>query len=404
MKRADRGDQTSSAWVFPGGLIEASDADCHDLCAGIGDAAASATLGVDQGGLDFYVAAIRECFEEAGLLFAVAPDGEVPVAGELGAQLAACRAALHQGQRKLTDVCAEFGLRLAADQLHYIGHWVTPLGLPKRFNTRFFLAVAPPGQVSMHDAIETLEHVWLPAAAALAPEDTRKMLRVTRSIIELVGEFRDMAALLNWAASPRQVERVMQRRAMNSAGPVSVMPHEPAFDEIGRLDPEGQGTTWCELRAHVPVRLSPHLLRIHWHNEGNGNTYLIGDEADGWVVVDPGPRLASHLDSIVSATAGNIQSILLTDGTVAEGASVLAERTGAPVMKATLPGRVLVSSNKLTVEIVAAPDNPQRVCYLLVDEKTLLTGSTPTDAARQLLPPHAVEWLAPGQGFLIAAK
>src|SRR5512139_3398394 len=73
LRRAERGDHNSGAWVFPGGIVDRSDRDARRCCAGLGDAAASRQLGLDADGLDYYVAAVRECFEEAGLLYARTP-------------------------------------------------------------------------------------------------------------------------------------------------------------------------------------------------------------------------------------------------------------------------------------------------------------------------------------------
>ena len=77
----------SGAWVFPGGVLDAADRDAHASCIGLDDAAASARLGLPHGGLDYYIAAVRECFEEAGLLFAVDTSGALrgPVRRRLAA-------------------------------------------------------------------------------------------------------------------------------------------------------------------------------------------------------------------------------------------------------------------------------------------------------------------------------
>ena len=76
-RRAERGDHNSGAWVFPGGIVEKNDALAHAAVAGLDDAEASRRLGLASGGLDYYVAAIRECFEESGLLFARADAPEL---------------------------------------------------------------------------------------------------------------------------------------------------------------------------------------------------------------------------------------------------------------------------------------------------------------------------------------
>ena len=370
LQRADKRDQNSGAWVFPGGLVEAADRTCHPVCAGLDDAAASIRLGVAQGGLDFYVAAIRECFEEAGLLFAVDDrDKLVTLGGEAGARLAALRPPLHAGECTFAGLCRDFGLRLAADRLFYIGHWVTPLGLPKRFDTRFFLAVLPPGQASLHDSVETLDHVWLPPAVAMAPQNSRRLLKVTRNVIELVGRFEDMEALLAWARSPREVPMVMQRRAMGRDGLRSLAPHEPAFAEVGRLDPEGAGTAWCELRPGVAVRLSPRVLRV---TSGAGhNSYLLADGRGGWAGLDPGPEDAEHSEALSAAVGA------------------------APIRWLPLHGEDATTA--------LGPDATLRFlagCCLLVEEKTLFTAGGAPGRAIQLLAPGAVEWIAPARGFL----
>lgn len=387
LQRADKGDQNSGVWVFPGGLVDAADRRCHAHCAGLDDAAASARLGVGAGGLDFYVAAIRECFEEAGLLFALDGSGEiVGMQRDTGARLAALRGPLHRGESQLAEVCADFGLRLAAGRLFYIGHWVTPLGLPKRFDTRFFLAVLPPGQASTHDAVETLDQVWLRPAVALAPENSRRLLKVTRAVIETIGSFAGMEALMDWARSPREVKMVMQRRSVDSAGPRTLMPHEPAFAEVGRLDPLGVGTAWCELRPGVPVRLSPRVLRITAGGPDGRNSYLVGDEQGGWAAIDSGPSNAAHVESLrAAAGAGPIRWIPLPVEGAAAGATIVLG-----------PGTTLRM-------IGAPPEAPARCCCLLVEEKTLFTGTLSPALARQLLPREDIEWIAPAHGFLIAA-
>ena len=125
-----------------------------------------------QGGLDYYVAAVRECFEESGLLFAARPTAAlVDLDGSDAARLAAVarRAAsrrAHAGRAlRRARACS-----LAVDRLVYLSHWLTPLGRPKRFDTRFFVAEAPPAQVAAHDGTELVEQRWLRPADALARE------------------------------------------------------------------------------------------------------------------------------------------------------------------------------------------------------------------------------------------
>jgi 8-oxo-dGTP pyrophosphatase MutT (NUDIX family) len=130
-RRAERGDHNSGAWVFPGGIVDAADRRAHDVGAGIDDAAASARLGLPANGLDYYIAAVRECFEESGLLFATDRSGTlVRLDDEMGVQLAAWRGPLHRNERSVSELCRAFGLTLALDRLEYLSHWLTPLARP----------------------------------------------------------------------------------------------------------------------------------------------------------------------------------------------------------------------------------------------------------------------------------
>jgi 8-oxo-dGTP pyrophosphatase MutT (NUDIX family) len=396
LQRAERGDHNSGAWVFPGGLVDAADRAAHAHCEGRSDAEASALLGVQAGGLDHFVAAIRECFEEAGLLFADAVDGRAfDLQGEAGQRLSACRDALNRGERDMSGLCREFGLRLRADHLHYIAHWLTPAGRAKRFDTRFFLAVLPEGQSSAHDDVETVQQIWINPAQALAAENTRRLMTPTRAVIRQLAAFENCAALLAWARSPRVVERVLPRLALGAAGPLPVLPWQPAWAEIGRLDPEGRGDAWCELRPGVPVDLAPGVRRLS-ATDGRGNSYLLACGSDACAFIDPGPADPAHLDALVSAATGPIRWICLCDGDAeqSKAATALQARTGAQVCGPASTGADLPPGLR------ALPGSAGSVSYLLDTEGLLFTGaSTP---GPEVLAAHTVAWLAPRQGFLRA--
>ncbi len=396
LRRAEKGDHNSGAWVFPGGLLDAADRRCHAACAGLDDARASVLLGLPEGGLDYYVAAIRESFEEAGLLFAVDERGQpIDMLVDVGTPLAALREPLHRGEVALADVCRDFGLRLAADQLFYIAHWVTPLGRAKRFDTRFFLAVLPQGQSSSHDALETVDHAWLRPEEALSSEHSRRLMTPTRSVIATIARFERTQALLAWARSPREVVTVAPRLGRDGGGVRPVQPQEPAWAELGLVDPHGTGTAWCELRPGEPASLAPGVLRVPAPD--GGNSYLVGT-GDGWVVIDPGPADAGHLAALAAAANGAIRAILCTAAAPSAGAQALGERTGAPLQWPAAGESIAVAGGH-TLRVLAPAGAAGRRAFLLVEHKMLFIGDI-AEAAALPAPHPGVEWLAPAEGFL----
>lgn len=300
LQRAERGDHNSGAWVFPGGLLDRGDQEAGALAVGMTDAQASTLLGLERGGLAFLVAAIRECFEESGILFAEDAQGEfASLEGEADAQLAALRHELKDGSCNLAEICRRFALRLATGRLHYIGHWLTPAGRAKRFDTRFFLAIAPAQQTAMHDANETLDHVWIAPGEALSPGNARRLMTPTRAMLELLLPFASAQALAAWASAPRKVERVLPRLAMCPAGVQPVLPGDPAYDEIGKLDPDGRSDAWSELRPGVAVHIGEHVIRET--TPDGRHAYRVGSDETGWEVLDPAAVRLVEEDRIVIA-------------------------------------------------------------------------------------------------------
>ena len=447
LRRAERGDLNSGAWVFPGGMVEVGDRDVHAWCAGVDDAAASQRLGLPGGGLDYYVAAVRECFEEAGLLFALDADGAMlsERADAASAELAAWRGPLHRGERRLADLCAQHGLRLAMDRLVYFSHWLTPPGRPKRFDTRFFIAEAPATQVATHDDTEMVEQQWMRPADALAQAAALKLMTPTLKTIEALARFDSVAALMAWARVPREIALVMPHIGIGGQGPRPVTPDEPAWAEIGRIDPEGRGTACYEIRPGEAVRLSTRVIRVTANNgsvmTGPGtNTYLVGGgAANEWAVIDPGPLDADHVDSILAAAPGPIRWIFATHTHLdhSPATALLQARTGALVHgriaahpewqdASFAPGQHLAGGERFvlaagtTLRAIHTPGHASNhLCYLLEEEKTLFTGDhvmqqstvviNPPDgdmgaylaSLRELLA-EDFDWLAPGHGFLMA--
>jgi 8-oxo-dGTP pyrophosphatase MutT (NUDIX family) len=176
LRRNPRSVFVPGAHVFPGGAVETTDSLPHPSTPGAPtDAEASERLHLDQDGLAFWLAAVRETFEEAGLLFA---DGPVDAAQ-------ADRLAVDHGERTLAEVCDEHGLTLRLGDLRYFGHWVTPPGGPRRYTTRFFVAPVPAGQDHAHDEREAVDSEWVRPQDALdrfAAGDWELILPTERSL------------------------------------------------------------------------------------------------------------------------------------------------------------------------------------------------------------------------------
>lgn len=239
LRRNLNSDFVGGAYVFPGGAVDEADrhADLEAVCRGRSDDAASVMLGIDSGGLAYWVAAIRECFEEAGVLLSYDPDagGEVisfadPAVKE---RFAVHRAAVDSGQRRLVDVCQDEGLQLAVDRIHYFSHWITPVGPPRRYDTRFFVCAAPPEQVPLHDDRETIANRWVRPGDALALHEKGELDLIFPTIknLEAIARFDSSQELLDAAAAIEEVPTIVPRIAADEHGVRILLPGDPGYDE-----------------------------------------------------------------------------------------------------------------------------------------------------------------------------
>lgn len=159
-------------YVFPGGRVDDADhgADLEPICDGLDDGPASDILQISRGGLAYWVAAIRECFEEAGVLLGRRESEPEAIRFDTDAlvtQFEAHRARLNAGEVSFMEICVAEDLQLITDAIHYVSHWITPVGEVRRFDTRFFLARAPQAQVPLHDNSETIASLWVRPDEAL---------------------------------------------------------------------------------------------------------------------------------------------------------------------------------------------------------------------------------------------
>jgi 8-oxo-dGTP pyrophosphatase MutT (NUDIX family) len=219
--------------VFPGGALDAGDGspELGKLCVGLDDAGASRVLGLSQGGLAYWIAAIREAFEEAGILLAYDAGGRyVSLDGAAAERFRVHRKALDRHHGAFAALARAEGLRLAADRLLYFGHWITPVGVPRRYDTRFFLAVAPEGQEARHDDHETIAHAWLRPQEAL-DLCARELLNMRFPTIRTLERFVACATAAELVAEISSAGAVETRLPRITRDGRSVLPGEPGYDD-----------------------------------------------------------------------------------------------------------------------------------------------------------------------------
>ena len=232
LRRSPEVAAASDAYVFPGGGVDDVDAEvvARNLVSGRDDASANGCLDLDRGALAYYCAALRELFEEAGILLAADASGER--AARRGSELAAWREELAGSRVRWPDLLAREGLRLAVGELHYLAHWVTPVTRPRRYDTRFFVATAPAGQLARADGIETTEHVWVTADEALRRFEAAEwnMLVPTVHTLSALAPMRRVEEVLRHVATS-PVRRTQPREIERDGRVVVVVPGEEGYED-----------------------------------------------------------------------------------------------------------------------------------------------------------------------------
>jgi glyoxylase-like metal-dependent hydrolase (beta-lactamase superfamily II)/8-oxo-dGTP pyrophosphatase MutT (NUDIX family) len=425
------------AYVFAGGALDAADGDARMLrrVTGLTEAQANQRLGVAAGGLAYWVAAVRECFEEAGILLLREQNGELVDAKRAQALMP------YRDQPFLAFLEKE-DLYIPADALAYCGHWITAPGRSRRFDARFFVALAPEGQDGSHDANETVHSLWIRPQEALERGERKEIELVfaTQQTLRDLARFHDPREALAHAAALPEIETNRACWALGKDGPKIFRRADPPYFEIHWSDAEETGRTSYDLLPGVPKRLDRYVTRIIAPNPGmmtgpGTNTYLVGEEA--LAVIDPGPLIPSHLQRIVEAGKNKIRWILCTHTHLdhSPAAAALKQATGAQLLgrlppagqdASFVPDRILQDRERVMLEGIAlkAIHTPghasNHLCYLLEQTKMLFTGDhvmqgstvviNPPDgnmreylASLEMLLGEDLAILAPGHGYLIGA-
>jgi glyoxylase-like metal-dependent hydrolase (beta-lactamase superfamily II)/8-oxo-dGTP pyrophosphatase MutT (NUDIX family) len=433
------------AYVFPGGSLDAADGAPSLLarCIGIEEAAAQARLATREPALPYYVAAIRECFEESGVLLARHASGASLAPDRLERLASVARPALLAGEVTFEQIVHDFDLMLALDRCEYLAHWTTQAGRPRRFTTRFFVASVPPNQEAIHDHGELVDTVWLSARAALAAYERgeMEMLFPTYKTLREVQALPTAAAMVAFARDRTPLVVGPPIVALTREGPRTVFPGDFSYAEVTKLTASA-GAAACEIVPGEPVLLAPGVRRLTAPNPGmmtgpGTNTYLLTTPSGAIAVIDPGPALDEHIQRIVEVAGGPVRWILCTHTHVdhSPGAAPLHARTnavrfGRPAPehgsqdRTFAPEHVVVDNERLdldglAIRVLHTPGHASnQVCFLLEAERILFTGDHLMQGSTVVINPpdgdmhtylqqlerllaEDLHFIAPGHGFLM---
>jgi 8-oxo-dGTP pyrophosphatase MutT (NUDIX family) len=220
-------------WVFPGGAVDHQDDSSYfsGIATHRTDGEASELMNLEKGGLAYYMAAIRETFEEAGVLLALHQEDESPlhIAEASAARFQQHRDQLNAGEIDLKTILKKESLLADVGQMHYIARWITPLGSPRRFDARFFIARIPSLQIPVHDDGELVNSVWMSPGEIIekAATDEMVLMSPTLRMVKCLAEFDSADQAIESASSNPEDHRA---RVHKDSG-IIVMPGEPGYVE-----------------------------------------------------------------------------------------------------------------------------------------------------------------------------
>lgn len=291
------------AYVFPGGGVDAADATSH----------AQSTRRTTQSDLHLTqaIAAIRESFEELGVLLARHADGTSPTTADI--------AALDR-KAPFAAQCKARGLTLCADEVFVLAHWITDRDLSRRFDVPFLVARMPEGQTPVADESEQFEPVWVRPADALARHEAGNFFIIFPTIrtLERLQSFATVDTVLQACAATEQPLWTSCPRAGFLAGrEARYMEHEHPYGELELVSPDGQIVHHLDWQTEQPVQLLRNVMRLTAPNPGamtgpGTNSYLVGDPNTGYTVIDPGPADPEHIEKLWRAAGGDIRQIVCT--------------------------------------------------------------------------------------------
>lgn len=213
MRRTTKAAFAGGMYVFPGGAVDAEDS-------------------------SYEIAAIRECFEEAGVLLARDSGGSFLRFDDpsLADRFTRYRHDVHEGRCSMASVLRDEKLVPSTDELHWVSHWVTPFGEVRRFDTRFFVTASPSEQEPLHDDKELVDSLWVRPSAALnrSRQGELLMLPPTTVNLQFLADHDSVSSVLGAARAMGQPQKVLPKVRWKGDGTMDalLMPGDVGYDDI----------------------------------------------------------------------------------------------------------------------------------------------------------------------------
>ena len=439
------------AYVFPGGGIDALDAS-PETHAAADRRPAQGDLHLTQA-----IAAIRESFEELGVLLARHTDGP-----RKGLVADAHDIAAIDRHQPFAAQCTARGLRLAADSVYLLAHWTGDRDLPRRFDVPFLVARMPEGQEPVADETEQFEPVWVRPADALARHEAGQFFMIYPTIrtLQRLAKFDATQAVLDAVAHEQPLWVSCPRAGLLGGTEARYMEDEMPFGELALVCPDGQIVHPLDWQTERAVPLLRNVQRLTAPNPGvmtgpGTNSYLVGDPATGFIAIDPGPADAEHLDKLWRAAGGDIRMIVCTHShpdhspgaAPLQALCVQAGRAAPPILglpsaptaraaSAFTPDRALQNNELLaligkapegkithTLQVIHTPGHAaNHLCLLLQEDGLLFSGDHILNGSTTVIDPpdgnmadyldsldrldalcaeHSVEFILPAHGHVL---
>ena len=301
-RRSQAASFAPGAYVFPGGGIDPADAEAH--------AQSTRRAGQSDVQLTQAIAAIRESFEELGVLLARHANGRHATTDDI--------AALDR-QASFAAQCRGRGLLLAGADIFTLAHWVTDRDLPRRFDVPFLVARMPEGQTPVADETEQFEPSWVRPGDALARHEAGGFFMIfpTLRTLERLRHYASVEEVLAACAHEKPLWISCPRAGLLGGQDARYMEMDAPYGELALTSPDGQVVHALDWQCEQPVPLLKNVMRLTAPNPGvmtgpGTNSYIVGTAATGYIVIDPGPDDAAHVRRLFDATGGRIEAIVCT--------------------------------------------------------------------------------------------